>query len=154
MFSIMSAVACLSINFSPIEQVAGIPFVYIGSFLFGFATLPIYSICASHASDFAKKEEMLAMSASLIFFYAVGAVVAPAFAGYLIDEFGPPAMFTFIMVAHLALLLYTFWRYLRRPVTQKQRPYNYMPRTTLYIAHLARRKKKSVDRDKHGVWGR
>lgn len=155
LFSVLSVGACLSIAWSPIEQVAGIPFVYIGSFLFGFATLPIYSICASHASDFAQKEDMLAMSASLIFFYAVGAVVAPSFAGYLIDAYGPPAMFTFIMVAHLGLVLYTVWRYVRRPVTQKQRPYNYMPRTTLYIAHLARRKKKkSVDKEKHGVWGR
>ncbi|MEM7215400.1 MAG: MFS transporter [Pseudomonadota bacterium] len=153
-FSAFSVVACLSLTWQPVDEIAGVPFVYIGGFLFGFATLPIYSICASHASDFAEKEDMLAMSASLIFFFALGAVVAPSFAGYLIDAFGPPAMFTFIMAAHIALLLYTFWRYLRRPVTQKRRPYNYMPRTTLYIAHLARRKKKTVDKEKHGVWGR
>ncbi|MEM9279412.1 MAG: MFS transporter [Pseudomonadota bacterium] len=154
LFSVLSVGACLSITWQPVDTVAGIPFIYIGGFLFGFATLPIYSICASHASDFAKKEDMLALSASLIFFFALGAVVAPSFAGYLIDTYGPPALFTFIMTAHIALLLYTLWRYIRRPVTQKQRPYNYMPRTTLYIAHLARRRKKSADREKHGVWGR
>ena len=154
LFGLLSVAACFSITWMPVQEIGGIPFVYIGGFLFGFATLPIYSICASHASDFAKKEDMLAMSASLIFFYAVGAVVAPTFAGYLIDVYGPPAMFAFIMAAHIALLAYTFWRYLRRPVTRKQRPYNYMPRTTLYIAHLARRKKKPPNGDKHGVWGR
>ncbi|MGI9350606.1 MAG: MFS transporter [Rhizobiaceae bacterium] len=154
LFGLLSVAACSSITWMPVQEIGGISFIYIGGFLFGFATLPIYSICASHASDFAKKEDMLAMSASLIFFYAVGAVVAPTFAGYLIDVYGPPAMFAFIMAAHLALLAYTFWRYLRRPITRKQRPYNYMPRTTLYIAHLARRKKKPPSGDKHGVWGR
>ncbi|MEM7067889.1 MAG: MFS transporter [Pseudomonadota bacterium] len=150
LFGALSVVACVSINWNPIDQIAGIPFVYIGSFLFGFATLPIYSICASHASDFAKKEEMLALSASLIFFYAMGAVVAPTFAGYLIDQYGPPAMFTFILIAHLILLAYTFWRALRRPATSKQRPYRYMPRTTLYIADLAKRKRKNSEEDGNG----
>ncbi|MEM9330423.1 MAG: MFS transporter [Pseudomonadota bacterium] len=147
-FSVLSVIACLSITWPPVSSIAGVEYVYIGGFLFGFATLPIYSICASHASDFAQKEDLLALSASMIFFYALGAVVAPSFAGYLIDTYGPPSMFTFIMVAHLALLLYTFWRYLRRPVTQRQRPYNYMPRTTLFIAHLARRRKKRPEKDK------
>lgn len=140
-FSVLSAGVCLLVSRGDIGEILGIPFVYIGSFLFGFATLPIYSICASHASDFAKQDEMLSMSASLIFFYAVGAVVSPSFAGYLIDVYGPPSMFMFIMFAHLFLLLFTFWRALRRPVAQVLRPYRYMPRTTLYIAHLTRRKR-------------
>lgn len=146
-FSILSVLACLMISWQFIDQIAGIPFIYIGSFFFGFATLPIYSICASHASDFAEQDDMLALSASLIFFYAVGAVLAPTFAGYLIDTYGPSAMFTFIMVAHVALLIYTLWRSLRRPVVQILQPYNYMPRTTLYIADLVRGRKSSSDQE-------
>ncbi|MEO0327456.1 MAG: MFS transporter [Pseudomonadota bacterium] len=146
-FSVLSVLVCGLITYAPVDQVMGIPLVYIGSFLFGVATMPIYSICAAHASDFAKKEDMLALSASLIFFYALGAVVAPSFAGYLIDVYGPPAMFTFILFAHLALLAYTLWRYMRRPTTGKQRPYKYMPRTTLYIGGWAKRQKS---KDKSG----
>lgn len=140
-FSILSACVCFLVSGNLVPEIFGIPFVYIGSFLFGFATLPIYSICASHASDFAKQDEMLAMSASLIFFYALGAVVSPSFAGYLIDVYGPSSMFLFIMFAHLFLLIFTFWRAFRRPVSNVLRPYRYMPRTTLYIAHLTRRKR-------------
>ena len=141
-FSVMSVAVCLSISNGNIGDIFGIPLVYVGSFMFGFATLPIYSICASHASDFAKQDEMLAMSASLIFFYALGAVISPSLAGYLIDVYGPPSMFVFIMLAHVFLLLFTFWRSLRRPVAGVLRPYRYMPRTTLYIAHLTRRKRR------------
>lgn len=146
-FSVFSVLVCGLISSELIGEIAGIPFVYIGGFLFGFATLPIYSICASHASDFAEQDDMLSLSASLIFFYAVGAVLAPSLAGYLIDTYGPPAMFTFILVAHMALLAYSFWRMVRRPASGKRRPYNYMPRTTLYIAHLARRRKSKTNQD-------
>jgi len=145
-FSVMAMLVCIAISLDFRPEIAGIPFLYVASFLFGFATLPIYSICVSHASDYAKRDEFLEMSASLIFFYALGAMVAPAFAGYLIEAYGPPAMFTFIMAAHVFLLCYTFWRYLVRPVSGTPRPYRYIPRTTLFIVDLVRRKKKGEGR--------
>lgn len=144
-FSVLAIGVCLAISLELVDQVFGIPFVYVGSFLFGFATLPIYSVCASHASDFAKQEDMLAMSASLIFFYAMGSILAPTIAGYLIEEYGPGAMFSFIMVAHVALVIYTLWRFVVGRVGGKQRPYNYMPRTTLYIADIVRRRKRNSE---------
>jgi len=147
-FSIFSILVCGAISINLFDEIAGVPFIYIGSFLFGFATLPIYSICASHASDFAKKEDMLAMSASLIFFYAAGSIMAPSFAGYLIEAYGPGAMFSLIMVAHVALLAYTIWRFLVGRVGDRQRPYRYMPRTTLYIADIIKRRKKSTGQTK------
>jgi len=144
-FSILASLVCGLIALGNVGELFGIPFVYIGGFMFGFATLPIYSVCVSHASDFAKQEDMLSMSASFIFFYAIGSVFAPSFAGYLIAEYGPPAMFSFIMAAHLALLAYTFRRVFSRPANPDTKPYNYTPRTSLYIAHWARRRKKPTD---------
>lgn len=141
-FSVMGIVVCAAIASEAIETVAGVPFVYVGSFLFGFATLPIYSICASHASDFAKKDEFLAMSASLIFFFALGAVAAPTVAGSLIEIYGPPAMFSFIMGAHILLIVYSVWRSIFGRKPDEFKPYHYMPRTTLFIADLARGRKK------------
>ena len=141
-FSVMAILVCAAIALELIKEIAGIPFVYIGSFLFGFATLPIYSVCVSHASDFAQKDEFLAMSASLLFFYAVGAVVAPAVAGSLIEAYGPQTMITFIMGAHILLIVYSVWRSIFGRTPGEFKPYNYMPRTTLFIAHLARRRKR------------
>ena len=52
-FSILATVLCVLITFSLGEfRIAGIPHVYMLSFLFGFATFPIYSLYAAHASDF------------------------------------------------------------------------------------------------------
>lgn len=144
-FSIFAILVCGAISLEIVDEIGGIPFVYIGSFLFGFATLPIYSICASHASDFAKQEDMLAMSASLIFFYAVGSVLAPSIAGYLIENYGPGAMFTFILVAHVALVAYTVWRYIVGRTGARQRPYRYVPRTTLFMAQIVRRRKRDTE---------
>jgi len=141
-FSVLASAVCGVVALGHTGSIFGIPFVYIGGFMFGFATLPIYSVCVSHASDFAKQEDMLSMSASFIFFFALGAVVAPSFSGYLIAKYGPPAMFTFIMLAHLALLAYTFRRVFSRPASQETKPYRYTPRTTLYIAQWARRRRK------------
>jgi len=141
-FSLLAILVCAVISFNLVGDIAGIPFVYIGSFLFGFATLPIYSICASHASDYAKQEDFLAMSASLIFFFAMGAILAPTIAGFLIEKYGPPAMFNFIMAAHIILIFYAILRYFSRPESATRRPYEYIPRTTLFMAHILRRKKK------------
>ena len=51
-FSIMATALCLCMML-PIANttIGGIPLIYIMSFLFGFTTFPIYSICAAHASD-------------------------------------------------------------------------------------------------------
>jgi len=140
LFSILASIACLAIASQPIDALAGIPFVYLAAFLFGFATLPIYSVCAAHASDFAKREDMLDMSASLIFFFAIGAVSAPSFTGWLIENYGPPAMFSFILAAHLALIVYSGWRYVSRPAVASSKPYRYTPRTSLFIANRMKRR--------------
>ena len=145
-FSLMSILACALIAFNPYPTIMGFPFIYVGGFIFGFATLPIYSVCASHASDFAEPEDMLSLSASLIFFFALGAVAAPTVAGFLIEKFGPPAMFNLILLAHVVLLTYTSWRSLRRPVVEELRPYRYMPRTTLFIMDIVRGKRRRNDK--------
>ena len=141
-FSVFAMLVCAAISLDIQTQIAGVFRLFIlAGFCSALRRCPSTQSCASHASDFAKRDEFLEMSASLIFFYAVGAVVAPSFAGYLIEEYGPPAMFSFILVAHAALLVFTFWRYFRRPVSGKPRPYRYMPRTTMFIVDLVRRKK-------------
>ena len=77
-FSIIATVLCVLMTFSAGDlRIAGIPHVYMLSFLFGFATFPIYSLCAAHASDFVEQDRMLTLSASLIFLYATGAIISP-----------------------------------------------------------------------------
>ena len=87
------------------------------------------------------------LSASLIFLFGVGAIISPVIASYLIEHFGPNAMFTYFAVLHILLLGYTAYRARIRPLDVPMRPYIYIPRTSLFIAKtiksLRRRPHKS-----------
>ena len=49
---------------------------------------------------------MASLSASLIFIYAVGAIISPVLAGYLIEVFGAESMFV-CAALHIVLLCFT-----------------------------------------------
>ena len=141
MFSIMASALCLLMTF-PIADVLlwGIPLVYLLSFLFGFTTFPIYSICAAHASDFVTQDRMITLSASLIFLYATGAIVSPLLAGVIIEQYGATMMFSMIAAAHILLMIFTIYRNFARPAEQRRR-YAYVPRTSMFIASILRPRK-------------
>lgn len=140
-FSILATVLCVLMTFSAGDlRIAGIPQVYMLSFLFGFATFPIYSLCAAHASDFVEQDRMLTLSASLIFLYATGTIISPLAAGIIIENFGAVMMFAMIAVAHLLLMLYTVHRTFIRTATRR-RSYAYVPRTSLFIASILRNRR-------------
>ncbi|MEC8263002.1 MAG: hypothetical protein VX017_06770, partial [Pseudomonadota bacterium] len=91
----------------------------------------------SHASDFMETDRMISLSASLIFLYASGAIISPLVAGWIIDRFGAPMMFSLISAAHLSLMFYTVYRNFSRPAEARRR-YAYIPRTSLFIASILR----------------
>ena len=137
-FSIMASGLCVVMSF-PISDIIlwGIPVVYVMSFMFGFTTFPIYSICAAHASDFVSQDRMITLSASLIFLYATGAIVSPLLAGLIIETYGAEMMFSMIAAAHILLMLFTIYRNFARPAEQRRR-YAYVPRTSMFIASILR----------------
>lgn len=119
--------------------------IFLIAFGFGFTTFPIYSVAAAHAHDFASLDERVELSASLLFYYAIGAIAAPLFASFLMDSFGPNAMFVLIAVAHLLLVIFGVARMRVRPTVSERTPYIYMPRTSFLIGRLLKRL-----RDKEG----
>ncbi|MDB2389937.1 MFS transporter [Alphaproteobacteria bacterium] len=139
LFSILATITCIGMSTQLTSlYIMNIPAIHIFAFLFGFTTFPIYSVCAAHANDFAARDQILNLSASLIFFYAVGAIVSPLVAGYIIDNFGASMMFVYISLAHIVLLFYTIYRNFIRPAVKLVHPYAYVPRTTLFIANILR----------------
>jgi len=89
--------------------------VMLGAALFGCATAPIYSVSSAHAHDFAHNDERVELSAALMFLYAVGAIAAPVIVSGLIERFGPAAMFMFVSVAHILLMVFGLTRTFKRP---------------------------------------
>lgn len=110
--------------------------VMVSAAFFGFTTFPVYSVAASHAHDFATNEERIELSAALMFFYAVGAIAAPWGTSLLITTFGPAALFYFISVGHLLLVVFGLSRMRVRETRDDRTPYVYAPRTSFTIGRL------------------
>jgi MFS family permease len=115
--------------------------VMLSAFIFGATTFPIYSVAAAHAHDFADSSERVELSAALMFFFALGAIAAPAVASLLIGAFGPHAMFTMIAVGHLVLVIFGLTRMWVRPTNPERTPYIYSPRTSFLVGRLFRRQR-------------
>jgi MFS family permease len=113
--------------------------VMAAAFLFGLMTFPIYSISAAHAHDWAEDHERVELSAALMFFYALGAIVAPLLTSNLITLYGPGALFTFIAAAHLVLVVFGLVRMRRRKSAAPRAPYVWVPRTTFLVGRVFRR---------------
>ena len=110
--------------------------IMAAALIFGITTFPVFSVAAAHAHDFASDEERVELSAALMFWYAVGAITAPWVSSSLIDLFGPNALFGFIALGHLSLVLYTIGRMRARSIPEARTPYVYAPRTSFTIGRL------------------
>lgn len=110
--------------------------VMLAAGLFGLTTFPIYSIAAAHAHDFATSEQRVELSAALMFFYAVGAIAAPWFTSLLIELYGPAALFAFISVGHVVLVVFGLLRMRVRNTPDQRTRYVYAPRTSFIIGRL------------------
>ncbi len=132
----MSLAAIVSSALTMAVQGTGTIGVMTGALIFGITTFPIYSIAASHAHDFAKPSERVELSAALMFFFALGAIAAPLVASWLIDHFGPPAMFMMIAAAHLVLVVFGLTRMRARPSPRDRTRFVPALRTSFTIGRL------------------
>ncbi|MEO0621651.1 MAG: MFS transporter [Pseudomonadota bacterium] len=112
--------------------------LYIGAFVFGATSFPIYSVSAAYANDLAPEDFMVELNAAIIFFFSAGAIVSPYLAAQLIAAYGPAALFAYVAAAHLVLVAFTLYRMTRRAAAQPSAPYRYMPRTSMVLARLIR----------------
>lgn len=110
--------------------------VFWAAGLFGFMTMPIYSLSAAHAHDFAVGSERVELSAALLFFYALGAIAAPLVSSWLIEGYGPDALFGFIATSHVGLLIFGLTRMRVRPTAKERTNYVYAPRTSFLLGRL------------------
>jgi MFS family permease len=79
-------------------------------FLLGASTMTLYTLATGHANDRAGKEHGVEIASGLLFLYCVGAIVFPLFASWLMQRFGPTALFAHNACWHAALVLFVVWR--------------------------------------------
>lgn len=112
---------------------------YVAATAFGFFTLPIYSVAASHANDFAEDDQRVSLSAALLFLYALGAIASPVGASWMIGRFGPASMFLTLAAVHVTLVLFTLARARVRPAPEDRTAYAWVPRTSFLIGRFLNR---------------
>ena len=116
----------------------GVEQVIIASCLFGFITVPIYSVATAHAHDFASSDERVELSAALLFYFAIGAIASPIVAAMLIQKFGAGAFFAFIAAAHFLLAVVGGLRMLLGDIAVSKTSYIYSPRTSFMVGRLTK----------------
>ncbi|PZO81478.1 MAG: MFS transporter [Mesorhizobium amorphae] len=121
-------------------------------FFFGAFAMPLFSLSAAHANDRAGSGEFVLVSAALMFFYSVGAIAGPSIASYVMQAFGPPALFLFTSTIYTLFVLVIVFRMGVRPAVpgERRRRFRAMLRTSFMFARLARpsgaRRQKASDR--------
>ncbi|MCP4314632.1 MAG: MFS transporter [Hyphomicrobiales bacterium] len=112
---------------------------YIGIFVFGAFSLPLFSLSAAHANDHANKDQYVHVAAGLIFFWSAGATIGPFISSALMQSYGPSVLFTFTSSIHGALILVTLWRMrVRAGVPRDARGrYHALLRTSLSFTRMA-----------------
>lgn len=132
----LSFAAIAACGVTVVLSAQGTSAVMFSAGIFGFTTFPIFSVSAAHAHDFAKAEQRVELSASLMFLYALGAIASPYVTSTLIEHQGPKAMFYFISAAHLLLIIFGLFRMRTRPTKEHRTTYVYTPRTSFVVGRI------------------
>lgn len=143
----LSGVAVLSCGITMLASGTGPLGVMLAAAFFGFTTFPIFSVSAAHANDFATSEQRVELSAALMFWYALGAIASPYVSSTLITQYGPGALFAFVAVGHVALIVFGLTRMQARPTVEDKTPYLYSPRTSFTMGWLFGRLRDRRDED-------
>jgi MFS family permease len=99
---------------------SGLPLIGLG-FLVGLSTYTLYTITASLANDGVAPQDMVVVSAGLLFVYCAAAIASPAIASVAMRQFGPSALYWQNGASHAALAVFAAWS-LRRPRVSPRRP--------------------------------
>lgn len=113
---------------------------FIGIFIFGAFAMPLYSLCSAHANDHAAAGQHALVSAGTLFFWSCGAVIGPLFASFLLDIFGPQALFIYTAAVLAAFMLYTLLRMTARgavPAGARRMRFRNLLRTSSFFNKLA-----------------
>jgi MFS family permease len=82
--------------------------------LWGGFALTLFAICVAHAQDRGAPGQVVALTSSLLFAWAIGATVGPLVVGWLMELLGERMLFFVTAAVAAILLLFTAWRLVLR----------------------------------------
>jgi MFS family permease len=107
-------------------------------FLWGAFALTLYAVCVAHAQDRGAPGELVGLTSSLLFAWAIGATVGPLVAGLLMELFGERMLFHSTATVAGLLAIFTAWRLMlrERPPEEERGGFAHVPMTSPVIAEL------------------
>ncbi len=87
--------------------------------IYGGLSFAIYSICVSHANDFAPAEKLVRVSSGLLMAYGMGAALGPLLSSALMTWFGAETLFMVSAGVHGTLGLFALYRMRRRRIPRR-----------------------------------
>ncbi|MEM6761376.1 MAG: MFS transporter [Pseudomonadota bacterium] len=103
----VSACGTAALSLALITAPALTPAMVMGiGLLFGFVTLPIYSLAAAHAFDWTEYEDMVETSAGMNLMFGVGSTIGPVLASIAMTIFGAAGLFIVTTAASVGLGLF------------------------------------------------
>jgi len=108
-------------------------------FLFGGASMPIYSLTLAHTNDFLKPHQMVAASSALVMVQGIGLSFGPLIAAGLMVLIGAHGMLVSVAGGHTAIGLFALYRMTQRAALplDAQRSYPAAPPRTTPVAVAA-----------------
>jgi MFS family permease len=82
--------------------------------IYGATSYTLYPIAVAHANDFAKPEDFVRVSGSLLLMYGIGTIIGPTLGGLVMDAGGPHALFSVTIASHVGIAIYAILRSRRR----------------------------------------
>ncbi len=116
----MGAGAILELALAIIEPTGSL-LIMLG-FLVGLTTYTLYTLIVAIANDGVAPREMVAISASMLFVYCVGAILSPTTGSGFMQIFGPAALFWQSGLLHGALAIFALFTFRRGRSSVSLRP--------------------------------
>lgn len=132
--SAFALTVCATLAFGAAGQ--GATSLTVGAFLFGASALPLYAVSAAYANDHCPRDFVVELNASLLVFFALGAILSPTVSAELIGAFGSGALWAYIGCGHAFLVMFGLWRLTVRPDVESPKPFRPAPRTSIMHGRL------------------
>ncbi len=109
--SVIGAVAALP----GMIDLGGFVGLIVVAFAIGGMANPLYALILAYTNDFLEPDDMASASGRLLFINGFGAIFGPLVTGWLMEIFGPPGFFLFLVGLFGTLAVYAAYRMTQRP---------------------------------------
>jgi|JI10StandDraft_1071094.scaffolds.fasta_scaffold245099_2 MFS family permease len=124
------------------------PMAFVLITLLGGLSYPLYSLVSAYTNDWIEPEHLSAAASQIVKMYGLGAIAGPLLAGAAMGVIGPTGFYWALIVMHVFVAVFFFYRMLAWRSPLAKRPWNevslparafYVPATIVAIGRRRRR---------------